>query len=440
MRLLRTLAAALLLCLISIPSPADDLQGNLQRHINYLCSPSLKGRKAGSDGELAAARYLHAQLEQIGLEMLTGSDGDTFTIVNTDGSRIDSRNIIGILLGEDPVLKEEYIVVGAHFDHLGSYSVNVDGQPEVRIYPGACSNASGVAALIEAARILKDDPQVRRRSIIFAGFGAMEEEFAGSRYFATAGGFSQIGNVKLTINLDMLGRGGSSNPFEAYPTMPLDQLTSLMKEVLDAESVPMVPGLHNGVVFPSDNLAFKQADIPAVTFSNGIFKEYRTIMDTPDLLIYDNLAAETVYIAAFAKTAALAGCSQTPETGRVYSINECDIPPEFFNNPASKFMDKWVYKYLKFPQEAISEGVEGYQKILDKKGDWSYRAVVDVSFIIEEDGSVTDVKAERGFSEALDAEAVRVVSASPKWKPGVVGGKKVRTKIVIPVEFHLKKR
>jgi len=443
MRLLRTFAAALLLCLISIPSPADDLQGNLRRHINHLCSPALKGRKAGSAGEQAAAAYLHGQLEQIGLEMLTGSEGDTFTIVNSDGGKIASCNIIGILVGEDPVLKEEYIVVGAHIDHLGTYTVTVDGVPEERIYPGACADASGVAALIEAARILKDNPQARRRSIIFAGFGAMEEEFAGSRYFACSGGFSQAGNIKLFINLDMLGRSGTSNQFEAYPAMSMDLLSSLMKDVLDNESVPIVPGLHNGLVFPSDHLAFKQASIPAVTLSNGIFKEYRTVKDTPGLLQYDILAAETVYIAALAQSAAgFTGFGSSGDVAgdRVYALNECDIPPQFMNNPASKFLEKWVYKYLQFPQEAISEGVEGYQKILDKKGDWSYRAVVNISFIVEADGSVTNVTVERGFSEPLDAEAVKVVSASPKWKPGVAGGKKVRTKIAIPVEFHLKKR
>ena len=247
----------------------------------------------------------------------------------------------------------------------------------------------------------------------------------------------------MMINLDMLGRAGSSNPFEIYPSMPLERLSALMKDVLEKSSVPAIPALHNGVIFPSDHLAFKQADIPAVTFSTGIFKEYRTIKDTPDLLQYDNLAAETVYIAAFAKTAADASLdspSGSQAEGRVYAMSECDIPPEFFNSPAGKFLEKWVYKYLKFPQEAISEGVDGYQRIIDNKGNVSYKAVVNVSFIIETDGSVTNVQVERGFSEALDAEAVKVVAASPKWKPGQVDGKKVRVRIVIPVEFHLKKR
>ena len=61
-----------------------------------------------------------------------------------------------------------------------------------------------------------------------------------------------------------------------------------------------------------------------------------------------------------------------------------------------------------------------------------------VSFIVEQDGSVTDVRVEHGIDERLDDEAVRVVSVSPKWIPGQIKGQKVRTRIVIPVEFRLK--
>ena len=104
------------------------------------------------------------------------------------------------------------------------------------------------------------------------------------------------------------------------------------------------------------------------------------------------------------------------------------------------FLDNWVYKYLKYPREAAASGIQGFERIVDKNGNESYRAVVQVSFIVEADGNVSTVQVERSVSEALDSEAVRVVSASPKWKPGTLAGKKVRTKIVIPVEYHLKKR
>ena len=443
MNLYRPFLVTTLLVVLPFTAAADSLQDNLRRHVERLCDPALQGRKAGTSGEKLAAGYLYDRLEEIGITMLTGRDGDTFTIVGADGSRIESANIVGILEGEDPELREEYIVIGAHMDHLGSYSVNVDGIPQERIYPGACSNASGIAALIEAARILKENPGEQRRSLVFVGFGAMEEQFAGSRYFASEGGFGQIGNVRMMINLDMLGRGGGANPFEIYSSLQPKQLTLLTDYVAANESVTTRPALHNGWVFPSDFLAFDKAGIPCLTFSTGTFREYRTVRDTPDLLLYDNLAAESVYIAAFSRSVACRKSlleSGNDDAGRLYSLSECDVQPQFLRHDVQFFLDNWVYKYLRYPKGAITEHTEGFEHTTNKKGDEILRAAVYVSFVVEADGNVTNVTVERGVNDSLDDEALRVVEASPKWKPGVVDGKKVRTKIVIPVEYRLKKR
>jgi TonB family protein len=84
-----------------------------------------------------------------------------------------------------------------------------------------------------------------------------------------------------------------------------------------------------------------------------------------------------------------------------------------------------VYQYLKYPAEAIRDGIQG--KVM-------------VDFVIGKDGKVTDVRVVKGVSEELDAEALRIVSASPKWKPGRMNGNKVRTSLTIPVEFKLEKK
>lgn len=442
MKLIRTIAFLMLLS-AATAAAAQSLEANLRRHINYLCSPALEGRLAGSEGERQAASYLYDRLEEIGITMLTDRAGDTFTIITATGDTIASRNIVGIIEGSDPNLREEYIVIGAHLDHLGYYTVNIDGVPQKRIYPGADSDASGVAALTEVARIVAGNQEALRRSVLFVGFGAMEQEFSGSRYFACDGGFSHIGNVKMMINLDMLGRGNASNPFEIYSAISPKVLQRMMNMVLEKESVTARAALHNGVVFPSDNLAFKQADIPNLTFSTGISAEYRTVRDTPDLLLYDNLAAETVYIAAFLTTVNGMDnlyAEKDAKDERVYSLGDCDVQPKFFREPARNFLEKWVYKYLKYPQEALSDGVEGFERVTNKRGEPSFRAVVNVSFIVEADGNVSNVTVEKGVNELLDAEALRVVEASPKWTPGTIDGKKVRVRIVIPVEFRLKQR
>ena len=110
----------------------------------------------------------------------------------------------------------------------------------------------------------------------------------------------------------------------------------------------------------------------------------------------------------------------------VVAYNDCDQKPMFLNSTDPRaFLEKWVYQYLKYPEAALIEGIQG-------------RVVVD--FIIDKDGKVTDVRVVKGVSPELDAEAVKVVSASPKWKPGRLAGDKVRVSMNIPVEFRLEKK
>jgi len=121
-----------------------------------------------------------------------------------------------------------------------------------------------------------------------------------------------------------------------------------------------------------------------------------------------------------------AGSEGRTESGeRVYSAYEVDVAPQFFKGDVSTFLSDWVYTYLRYPEIPLSQGVSG---------------TVVVEFIVEKDGSVTGVRAVRGEDQYLEDEAVRVIAASPKWKPGQMGGEKVRVKYSVPVEFRLKKR
>ncbi|MBR5736602.1 MAG: TonB family protein [Bacteroidales bacterium] len=423
------LTIALALAVV-MTSAAQDFSANLKRHIDYLSSTELQGRKAGSEGEAKAAAYLYDKLSQAGLTMLTGREGDSFLIVE-DGDTLRSCNVAGILQGYDNDLREEYIVVGAHIDHLGTYDVTVDGEQMTGVYRGADANASGVAALIEAANILGSNAMFLRRSVLFVGFGAGEEEYAGARFFASGGEFSDTSNIKLMVNLDMLGRGNTDNPFEIYSMLGRNDLASMTSYVTENESVTTRPGIHNGEIFPSDHLAFEYADIPTLTFSTGRSREYRTPRDVPELILYNKLAAETHYIATFLKCLAYkdhlfpSATVSEPESGDfAYSMSDCDRQPQFFHSDLKHFMNAWVYSYVKYPQSAVDKGIQG---------------TVNVSFIIEKDGSVTNVKVEKGVDEILDEEAVKVISASPKWSAGEIGRKKVRCKITVPVEFRLQK-
>lgn len=389
----------------------------------------MDGRRAGTPGERRAADYLYAALQDAGVLMLTDSLGQDFRIAS-GGAEIASQNIVGIVEGSDPELREEYIVVGARYDHLGTHTMQIDGEPVVQLYPGADCNASGVAVLIELARMVAEYKGLFRRSVLFVGFGAGEQGMAGAWYFVNRA-FEQIRNVKAMVDLDCIGRSGDGHPLMLFSRLQRIDLDYILDKTRE-EPVVTAPVLSQGVLPPSDYLPFYEREIPVFLFTTGTAREHRTIRDTPRLLDYEGMAASCNYLYAFLRvTASLDEISRADAAAggnpareeRVYSVTDCDVRPQFFHSNEKHFLQSWVYKYLKYPSRAIARNLQGQ---------------VLVSFIVEKDGSVTNVTVDHGVHELLDDEAVRVVAVSPKWIPGQIKGRKVRTRIVIPVEFRLK--
>lgn len=389
----------------------------------------MDGRRAGTPGERRAADYLYAALQDAGVLMLTDSLGQDFRIAS-GGTEIASQNIVGIVEGSDPELREEYIVVGARYDHLGTHTMQIDGEPVVQLYPGADCNASGVAVLIELARMVAEYKGLFRRSVLFVGFGAGEQGMAGAWYFVNRA-FEQIRDVKAMVDLDCIGRSGDGHPLMLFSRLQRIDLDYILDKTRE-EPVVTAPVLSQGVLPPSDYLPFYEREIPVFLFTTGTAREHRTIRDTPRLLDYEGMAASCNYLYAFLRvTASLDEISRANAAAggnpareeRVYSVTDCDVRPQFFHSNEKHFLQSWVYKYLKYPSRAIARNLQGQ---------------VLVSFIVEKDGSVTNVTVDHGVHELLDDEAVRVVAVSPKWIPGQIKGRKVRTRIVIPVEFRLK--
>lgn len=389
----------------------------------------MDGRRAGTPGERKAADYLYAALQDAGVLMLTDSLGQDFRIAS-GGTEIASQNIVGIVEGSDPELREEYIVVGARYDHLGTHTMQIDGEPVVQLYPGADCNASGVAVLIELARMVAEYKGLFRRSVLFVGFGAGEQGMAGAWYFVNRA-FEQVRDVKAMVDLDCIGRSGDGHPLMLFSRLQRIDLDYILDKTRE-EPVVTAPVLSQGVLPPSDYLPFYEREIPVFLFTTGTAREHRTIRDTPRLLDYEGMAASCNYLYAFLRvTAALDEISRADAAAggnpareeRVYSVTDCDVRPQFFHSNEKHFLQSWVYKYLKYPSRAIARNLQGQ---------------VLVSFIVEKDGSVTNVTVDHGVHELLDDEAVRVVAVSPKWIPGQIKGRKVRTRIVIPVEFRLK--
>ena len=417
-------------------SAYSDLQDSetvrsFREHISYISSAMMEGRAAGSEGERETATYISQRLEEYGVNVLYSDSGDTFGMKLESGDTLTSRNVVGIIEGYDKQLRDRYIVIGARMDNIGTRNVTVDGVPVTRTYYGANGNASGLAMMLELARMLRTNALVLKRSVVFVAFGASLESNAGAWYFLNRS-FQNADKIDAMINLDVLGTG--DNGFYAFTSSNADLNAVVTK--LNGTLQPIRPEITALEPIVSDHRAFYAAEIPSVFFTSGAYPEYGSDRDTPSIIQYEAMERELEYIYSFSVRLAngtapvfnpnesKAGADRP--VNDVVAYHDVDYRPSFLGSTDIKdFLEKWVYAYLKYPEAAVQQGIQG-------------RVLVD--FVVDERGKVRDVKVLKGVDELLDAEAVKVISASPDWRPGRLQGKKVKTEISLYIEFKLEKK
>ena len=410
----------------------NSIEISLRKNVAYLTDSSMLGRGAGSEQEKRAAAYLYDQLLDAGVIMLTPETGEDFYIVH-NGDTLHSQNVIGIVEGYDPKLRNEYVVVGAHYDHLGTSVLKRDGKEVEQIYYGADDNASGVATLIEVARQVASQHFMFRRSVIFALFGAEELGMMGSWYFLNRS-FRHTDDIVAMINLDMVGRSGRDNTMQVYTA---DANVEMMEIInwLSGRALSIAPKYTPTDYFPSDHRNFYQKGIPVALFTSGTHRDYHTVRDTPDKLDYSQMEKLVEYVYSMAEVLAnreerIRCATQVKGNGSkdgketVYTQATVDKRATFLHGDEGQFLNRWVYDYIKYPDSAIRNGIEG-------------RVIAE--FIVGSDGKVRDVEIVKGLDDEIDAQVVKVIMASPKWKPAILRGKEVSVRVSVPVEFKLSK-
>lgn len=417
-------------------SPLSDLYQSevvtsMKDQVGFLASAALEGRKAGSEGEKEAAIYFSEVLSSYGVDVISGSEGDVFGLRQESGDTLTSRNVIGFIPGYDKNLKDHYIVIGARLDNLGTVDYTVDGEKRTKIFYGANGNASGLSLLLQLSRMLNTNSVLLKRSVIIAAFGSSIEQGAGAWYFLNRS-FAAADKIDAMINLDMLGT--ASGGFYAFTASNQD-MNDVLNE-LQSTLQPVQPKIVAEEPVNSCHRQFYEKEIPSVFFTTGMYPEYNTVRDTPSVLEYEDMERELEYIYNFSLKLVN---GKKPEFYRgepprknifdkdgVVNYYDCDVRPTFLGSPdPAVFLQKWVYAYLKYPQKAVENGIQG-------------RVLVD--FVIDEKGKVTDVKVAKGVDPLLDDEAVKVISASPSWKPARLHGEKVKCRISLYVEFRLQKK
>jgi Zn-dependent M28 family amino/carboxypeptidase len=249
---------------------ADDLG----RHVEHLADESLEGREAGRRGGLAAAEYLVAELKRMGLPA-AGTDDKHFQTFPPN-----FRNVLAKYVGGDAILREEYIVVCAHFDHVGYGYGGASRYRAGYVHPGADDNASGVAAVLEVAEALGRLDAPPKRSILLAFWDAEEKGLLGSKYW-TSHPTVPLEKVVAALNADMIGRLREDRllVFGSRSGAGWRRLLSFQNEQASLR-----------LAFPSrlqpnaDNYPFFEHGIPSLMFHTGVHDEYHTPADLPETI------------------------------------------------------------------------------------------------------------------------------------------------------------
>ena len=237
----------------------DSIINNIiiSKHLSTLSDDKMEGRRAGTNGIEKAAKYIESEFERIGLTKY-----DTLNSYRQNFNFYDMLfyNVIGVLKGKS--LPNEYVIISAHYDHLG-INQKMEGD---NIYNGANDNASGTTAMLALAEYFKKLDN-NERSIVFVAFTAEEMGLVGSRYF---GKHINPNDIVAGINIEMIGKESPYGKNTAWITgFDRSDFGEIIQKNLSNTNYEVFPDpyIKEKLFFRSDNAALAKLGIPAHTFS-----------------------------------------------------------------------------------------------------------------------------------------------------------------------------
>lgn len=270
---------------------AEGLRG----HVSFLASDLLEGRGTPSRGLEIAAEYLAAQFRRAGLEpAASGGYFQLATVKLPQGPKATGKNVAAVLRGSSPELRETYVVVSAHYDHLGMLPA---GEGD-RIFNGANDDASGAAAVLEIAAAMRTMSPAPRRSVLFLLFFGEETGFAGSRYYLEHP-LVPLERTVADLNLEQLGRtdenGRELRRVVRLTGASFSNIESVVARAAKLTCVRLETPKENSFYFRfSDNFPFAQKGIPAHTLAVAFtYPDYHAVADHWEKLDYENMAIVT---------------------------------------------------------------------------------------------------------------------------------------------------
>lgn len=278
--------------------------------INFLASDELQGREAGFHGSRVTSEYIVSLLQWMGVSPLADSYFQPFDAyrkerqkkgrleVHPDSiaklkqevhQKLTMRNVLGMIPGKNT---KEYVIVGAHFDHLG-IDPALDGD---QIYNGADDNASGVSAVLQIARAFLASGQQPERNVIFAFWDGEEKGLLGSKYFVQTCPF--LSQIKGYLNFDMIGRNNKpQQPKQVvyFYTAAHPVFGDWLKEDIRKYSLQLEPDYRawENPIGGSDNGSFAKVGIPIIWYHTDGHPDYHQPSDHADRLNWDKIVEIT---------------------------------------------------------------------------------------------------------------------------------------------------
>lgn len=281
-------------------------------YIGFLASDAVEGREAGRHGGRVAGEYVKSVLQDMGLKTLNeDSYFQPFEAYSPERQKrvrfsvhpdsiqkysqlpahrkLELRNVLGYIEGKN---KNEYVVMGAHYDHLGMDEV-LDGD---KIYNGADDNASGVSAVLQIAKAFLASGEKPERTIIFALWDGEELGLLGSEYFMQTCPFAP--DIKGYVNFDMIGRNNDEQKpkyvvyfyTEAHP-----QFGEWLKSDIKTYGLGLEPNYRpwDKPIGGSDNASFAKRDVPVIWYHTDGHPDYHQPSDLADKINWDKLVEIT---------------------------------------------------------------------------------------------------------------------------------------------------
>ena len=309
--------------IISVEKGLDAITiQSTREHVEFLSDDELSGRRAGSAGALKAADYIASCLKDMGIvpyeesyfqdigidrikEVTTA--GSLFPVTRLPGNASFIRNVLGKIEGKN---KDEYIIVGAHYDHIG---LSADTLLNDRIFNGADDNASGVSAILQIAKAFVVADELPQKTIIFAFWDAEEIGLIGSKCFVAS--FEDISKVKSYLNLDMIGRNNNDTCLQVafiYSDTTYNY-GQLIKENIEGYELNLESVTDDAIInrnfsqgmninientnfklswlfrISSDNASFETKGIPTFIFTTGLHSDYHKTSDHAEKISWAKL-------------------------------------------------------------------------------------------------------------------------------------------------------